>query len=214
MATAIPGALELAQACGVQCIDAVGGHLGLGLDDLFDLVQEPRVDVRQREDLFHTEAGSSTAITLWSVITRGICTGCGPITVSSRRAPRVAATPSWPSRGRGGGRHRNRRGHLGVSAAARIGRLGHTADPRLLQAHQGQAYRVTYAPRPSEAPLPTDRESVFYFNLLDIPPKPTDAAGHVLLAREFGAQAPQRIEQRQVLRQHRQAAAMPMPCVA
>ncbi|WP_353086063.1 fimbria/pilus periplasmic chaperone [Stenotrophomonas sp.] len=55
------------------------------------------------------------------------------------------------------------------------------ADPRLLQAHQGQAYRVTYAPRPSEAPLPTDRESVFYFNLLDIPPKPTDAAGKNLL---------------------------------
>lgn len=55
------------------------------------------------------------------------------------------------------------------------------ADPRLLQAHQGQAYRVTYAPRPSEAPLPTDRESVFYFNLLDIPPKPADAAGKNLL---------------------------------
>ncbi len=55
------------------------------------------------------------------------------------------------------------------------------ADPRLLQAHQGQAYRVTYAPRPSEAPLPTDRESVFYFNLLDIPPKPTDASGKNLL---------------------------------
>lgn len=55
------------------------------------------------------------------------------------------------------------------------------ADPRLLQARQGQAYRVTYAPRPSEAPLPTDRESVFYFNLLDIPPKPADAAGKNLL---------------------------------
>lgn len=55
------------------------------------------------------------------------------------------------------------------------------ADPRLLQPHQGQAYRVTYAPRPSEAPLPTDRESVFYFNLLDIPPKPADAAGKNLL---------------------------------
>ena len=55
------------------------------------------------------------------------------------------------------------------------------ADPRLLQAHQGQAYRVTYAPRPSEAPLPTDRESVFYFNLLDIPPKPADATGKNLL---------------------------------
>ncbi|MGE8236394.1 MAG: molecular chaperone [Stenotrophomonas indicatrix] len=55
------------------------------------------------------------------------------------------------------------------------------AEPRLLQAQQGQAYRITYAPRPSETPLPTDRESVFYFNLLDIPPKPADAAGKNLL---------------------------------
>jgi len=55
------------------------------------------------------------------------------------------------------------------------------SEPRLLQAQQGQAYRITYAPRPSEAPLPTDRESVFYFNLLDIPPKPKDAASKNLL---------------------------------
>lgn len=55
------------------------------------------------------------------------------------------------------------------------------AEPRLLQPAQGQAYRVTYAPRPSEAPLPTDRESVFYFNLLDIPPKPRDAGDRNLL---------------------------------
>lgn len=55
------------------------------------------------------------------------------------------------------------------------------AEPRLLQAKQGQAYRITYAPRPSEAPLPTDRESVFYFNLLDIPPKPTNAGDSNLL---------------------------------
>lgn len=55
------------------------------------------------------------------------------------------------------------------------------AGPRLLQAHQGQAYRISYAPRPSETPLQTDRKSVFYFNLLDIPPKPTDAAGKNLL---------------------------------
>ncbi|WP_439448036.1 fimbrial biogenesis chaperone [Stenotrophomonas sp. ATs4] len=55
------------------------------------------------------------------------------------------------------------------------------AEPRLLQAQQGQAYRITYAPRPSDAPLPSDRESVFYFNLLDIPPKPGDAAGSNLL---------------------------------
>ncbi|SQG09175.1 fimbrial biogenesis chaperone [Stenotrophomonas maltophilia] len=55
------------------------------------------------------------------------------------------------------------------------------SEPRLLQAKQGQAYRITYAPRPSEPPLPTDRESVFYFNLLDIPPKPANAGDKNLL---------------------------------
>ncbi len=55
------------------------------------------------------------------------------------------------------------------------------AEPRLMQARQGQAYRITYAPRPSDTPLPTDRESVFYFNLWDIPPKPTDASAQNLL---------------------------------
>ncbi|HEL5026552.1 MULTISPECIES: fimbria/pilus periplasmic chaperone [Stenotrophomonas] len=55
------------------------------------------------------------------------------------------------------------------------------SEPRLLQAKQGQAYRITYAPRPSEPPLPTDRESVFYFNLLDIPPKPANASDKNLL---------------------------------
>lgn len=55
------------------------------------------------------------------------------------------------------------------------------AAPRTLKPHQGQAYRITYAPRPTGTPLPADRESVFYFNLLDIPPEPTDAAGSNLL---------------------------------
>lgn len=55
------------------------------------------------------------------------------------------------------------------------------AEPRLMLAQQGQAYRITYAPRPSEGKLPSDRESVFYFNLLDIPPKPENADGKNLL---------------------------------
>lgn len=55
------------------------------------------------------------------------------------------------------------------------------SEPRLVQAQQGQAYRITYAPRPSDAPLPQDRESLFYFNLLDIPPKPAAAAEQNLL---------------------------------
>lgn len=53
--------------------------------------------------------------------------------------------------------------------------------PRLLQSQEGQAWRITYAPRPSDPALPQDRESLFYFNLLDIPPKPTDAQGGNLL---------------------------------
>ncbi len=53
--------------------------------------------------------------------------------------------------------------------------------PRLLQPQEGQAWRITFAPRPSDAPLPADRESLFYFNLLDIPPKPADAHDSNLL---------------------------------
>lgn len=37
--------------------------------------------------------------------------------------------------------------------------------------NQGQTLRVVY----TGEPLPQDRESVFYLNVLDIPPKPTDA---------------------------------------
>lgn len=55
------------------------------------------------------------------------------------------------------------------------------AEPRLMQAKQSQAYRITYAPRPSEAALPSGRESVFYFNLLDVPPKPVGSDGTNLL---------------------------------
>lgn len=55
------------------------------------------------------------------------------------------------------------------------------SEPRLLQAHQGQAFRITYAPRPADEPLPSDRESVLYFNLLDIPPKPAGAGTTNLL---------------------------------
>lgn len=48
------------------------------------------------------------------------------------------------------------------------------AGQRVLQVGAGQTFRVTYAPRPSEE-LPTDRESLLYFNLLDVPPAPDDA---------------------------------------
>lgn len=54
-------------------------------------------------------------------------------------------------------------------------------EPRLIQPQQGQAYRVTFAPRPGDPAIATDRESVYYFNLLDIPPKPIVAQGSNLL---------------------------------
>lgn len=38
-----------------------------------------------------------------------------------------------------------------------------------VEANKGQTLRITY----TGEPLPNDRETVFYFNLLDIPPKPT-----------------------------------------
>lgn len=53
------------------------------------------------------------------------------------------------------------------------------SGPRVLQAGAGQTFRVTYAPRPSEV-LPTDRESVLYFNLLDIPPAPDNVSQSTL----------------------------------
>lgn len=55
------------------------------------------------------------------------------------------------------------------------------SESRLLKPGDGQAWRITYAPRPSDAPLPPDRESVFYLNLLDIPPKPAGARDSNLL---------------------------------
>lgn len=54
-------------------------------------------------------------------------------------------------------------------------------EPRLIQDQQSQAYRLTYAPHPADPALASDRESLFYFNLLDIPPKPREAQGSNLL---------------------------------
>lgn len=44
--------------------------------------------------------------------------------------------------------------------------------------HRGQQLRITYIPDVGD-PLPPDRESVFYLNVLDIPPRP-DMPGNVL----------------------------------
>lgn len=45
-----------------------------------------------------------------------------------------------------------------------------------LESKRGQTIRLVYS---GEEILPADRESLFYFNLLDIPPKPTDASEQV-----------------------------------
>lgn len=78
---------------------------------------------------------------------------------------RVALTQAWIDAGDSHARPEDVRTPFRITPSA----------PRLLQPQEGQAWRITYAPRPSDAPLPQDRESLFYFNLLDIPPKPTDA---------------------------------------
>lgn len=84
---------------------------------------------------------------------------------------RVALTQAWIDAGDSQARPEDVRTPFRITPSA----------PRLLQPQDGQAWRITYAPRPSDAPLPQDRESLFYFNLLDIPPKPTDAQGGNLL---------------------------------
>lgn len=52
------GALEKAQAWGIQCRHAIVGQLLLEADQLFDLVQEPGVDERQRIHIGHAHAGT------------------------------------------------------------------------------------------------------------------------------------------------------------
>ena len=49
-----------------------------------------------------------------------------------------------------------------------------------LDPNQGQALRLHYVPDPAN-PLPDDRESVFYLNVLEIPPKPENADTRNLL---------------------------------
>lgn len=45
-----------------------------------------------------------------------------------------------------------------------------------VDANKGQTLRVTY----TGEPLPTDRESIFYFNILDVPPNPKDKSKNYL----------------------------------
>lgn len=55
-----------------------------------------------------------------------------------------------------------------------------TPTSRRIEPGHAQAFRLTYAPMAGAA-LPSDRESLLYFSLLDIPPKPEKAEGQNLL---------------------------------
>jgi P pilus assembly chaperone PapD len=55
-----------------------------------------------------------------------------------------------------------------------------TPTTRRIEAGHAQAFRLTYAPMAGAA-LASDRESLLYFNLLDIPPKPEAMEGQNLL---------------------------------
>jgi len=55
-----------------------------------------------------------------------------------------------------------------------------TPTTRRIEAGHAQAFRLTYAPMAGAA-LPSDRESLLYFNLLDIPPRPENVEGQNLL---------------------------------
>jgi len=55
-----------------------------------------------------------------------------------------------------------------------------TPTTRRIEVGHAQAFRLTYAPMAGAA-LPSDRESLLYFNLLDIPPKPEGVEGQNLL---------------------------------
>lgn len=45
-----------------------------------------------------------------------------------------------------------------------------------INAHKDQSLRILYVA--GDKPLPSDRESIFWLNVLEIPPKPTGAAAH------------------------------------
>lgn len=119
-----------------------------------------------------TAASANAAVTLQGTrIVHDASKGRDVTVKASNSGDRPAMTQVWIDNGDSHARPENVRTPFRLTPA----------EPRLMQAQQGQAYRITYAPRPSEAPLPDDQESLFYFNLLDIPPKPTDSTGKNLL---------------------------------
>lgn len=94
----------------------------------------------------------------------------GAVTVNaSNRGDKVALAQVWLDDG-------------DASAKAGSQRVPFVLTPttRRIEPAHTQAFRLTYAPMAGVA-LPSDRESLMYFNLLDIPPKPENAEGRNLL---------------------------------
>ncbi len=112
---------------------------------------------------------ASAAVTLQG--TRVIYDGSkGAVTVNANnRGENVALAQVWLDDG-------------DASAKAGSQKLPFVLTPttRRIDAGHAQAFRLTYAPMAGAA-LPADRESLLYFNLLDIPPKPENAEGKNLL---------------------------------
>ncbi|WP_313440146.1 fimbria/pilus periplasmic chaperone [Stenotrophomonas sp.] len=114
-------------------------------------------------------ASAPAAVTLQGtrVIYEG---GKGAVTVNaSNRGERVALAQVWLDDG-------------DATAKAGSQKLPFVLTPttRRIDVGHSQAFRLTYAPMAGAA-LPDDRESLLYFNLLDIPPKPDAVEGRNLL---------------------------------
>lgn len=112
---------------------------------------------------------ASAAVTLQG--TRVVYDGSkGATTVNANnRGERVALVQVWLDDG-------------DASAKAGSQKLPFVLTPttRRIDAGHAQAFRLTYAPMAAAA-LPGDRESLLYFNLLDIPPKPENSEGKNML---------------------------------
>lgn len=112
---------------------------------------------------------ASAAVTLQG--TRVIYDGSkGAVTVNAaNRGDKVALAQVWLDDGDASAKAGSQRLPFVLTPTTRRIDVGHT-----------QAFRLTYAPRAGAA-LPSDRESVLYLNLLDIPPKPENTEGKNLL---------------------------------
>ncbi|HDS1299934.1 MULTISPECIES: fimbria/pilus periplasmic chaperone [Stenotrophomonas maltophilia group] len=119
--------------------------------------------------LMATAVPVSAAVTLQG--TRVVYDGAkGAVTVTaSNRGQKVALAQVWLDDG-----------DIHAKAGSQKVPFVVTPTTRRIDAGRSQAYRLTYAPMAGTA-LPQERESLLYFNLLDIPPKPEAMEGRNVL---------------------------------